>query len=536
MWVRHLVMFATVTFGTVVVGSQLRKPQLVAGGDRVIVSKDMTQVVSAVNAKFQQHWNDHNLSSAGPANNLLVARRLSLALTGTVPSLEEIRALELIEPDQQIRWWLQHLFADQRCSDYVAERLARAYVGTEDGPFLVFRRRRFVSWLSDALFENRPYDNIVRSLINGRGAWTDSPGVNFITVTNGTDEEGQPDEARLAARTTRAFLGVRLDCMQCHDDNLGGDWLQSDFHQLAAFFSEARSSGLGIQDTDREYEFTYLNAEQAQIVEPQVPFAGELLTDDAETRRAKLAAWVTHPDNRAFSRATVNRFWALLFGRPLVEPIDDIPLEGPYPPGLERLATDFAANGFDIRRLIAEIAMTDVFRQESRSEGGVTPNHEEQWAVFPLTRLRPEQVAGGVVQSASLPTIDSNSHIFLQFVSFTQIDEFVKRYGDTGEDEFDDRGGTIPQRLVMLNGQLVKERTKDDMVSNAATRIAQQVSDNARAVELAFLVVLTRRPTEKESEHFAQVLENATLDTTREERLEDLFWALLNSAEFSWNH
>lgn len=518
-----------------VVGSQLQKRQLVVQLNDDLVSEEIRSVAAQVDVEFKAHWQSLGLKSATNADNLLIARRLSLALTGTVPSLEEVRALESIESDQQIVWWLGHLLDDRRFSDHVAERLARAYVGTEDGPFIVFRRRRFVSWLSDALLANTPYDEIVRALISDRGAWTDSPGINFITVTNDTNEEGQPDEARLAARTTRAFLGVRLDCMQCHDDNLGGDWLQSDFHQLAAFFSEARSSGVGIQDTSREYEFTYLDQDESETVKPSVPFQPELV-HDTNNRRTQLANWVTHKENKAFARATVNRVWALLFGRPLVEPIDSIPLDGPYPPGFEALSQDFAVHGYDLHRLIVQIASTNVFQQQSRTDREVTAQHESAWAVFPVTRLRPEQVAGSIVQTASLPTIDSTSHIIRRLVATTEVGDFIKRYGDTGEDEFEDRGGTIPQRLVMLNGELVKERTKDDLVFNAATRIAQQVSDDQKAIEAAFLVVFTRRPSETERDFFAKQLSDEDTKISRSERLEDIFWSLLNSTEFCWNH
>lgn len=521
--------------GFAVVGAQLQKQQHPGRAHEVIVPSDVQATILQVDKEFDRFWSKASLAPAGMAENLQVARRASLALTGTIPSLEEIRVLETIEDEQQITWWIQHLLSDRRFGDYIGERLARAYVGTEDGPFIVFRRRRFVSWLSDNLMRNEPYDQVVRSLISDRGVWTDSPGINFITVTNDTNEEGQPDPARLAGRTTRAFLGVRLDCMQCHDDNLGGNWLQSDFHQLAAFFSEARTSGLGIQDTAREYEFTYLNEAKSETVSPQVPFHRDLL-GVAESRRIQLAEWVTHRENEAFARATVNRFWALMFGRPLVEPIDDIPLEGPYPPGLEVLAEDFAANGFDLHRLILQIALTRVFRQESRTSQEATAQQQDAWAIFPITRLRPEQVAGSIVQSASLPTIDSNSHILKQFASFEQIGDFVKRYGDTGEDEFDQRGGTIPQRLLMLNGKLVKERTKDDFFANAATRIAQQVDADEAAIEAAFLVVLTRRPTEIESQHFVSLLADQEGKASRAQRMEDIFWTLLNSTEFSWNH
>ena len=537
MWMRHILMLGVCCVGAVVIGTQLQLPTTAEALPKLEINL-RDSVVDHVDQAFADHWAGKELQSTELADNLLVARRMSLALVGTVPSLEEMRILESVEPGEQLSWWLRHLLSDRRFGDYVGERLARAYVGTEDGPFIVFRRRRFVAWLSDQLMKNTPYDELVRTLIGDRGTWTGAPAVNFITVTNDTNEEGQPDPARLAARTTRAFLGVRLDCMQCHDDNLGGDWKQSDFHQLAAFFSGARTSGLGIQDEQRDYDFTYLDAEESATVEPQVPFADGLVdftNSDEETRREHLARWVTHPENKAFARATVNRLWALLFARPLVAPIDDIPLNGPWEPGLEILADDFAANGYDLRRLISQIVATRVFRLQSRADFDVTNEHERAWAVFPITRLRPEQVAGSIVQAASLSTIDSRSHILLQFASATQINDFVERYGDTGEDEFEERGGTIPQRLLMLNGTLVHERTKDDFVANAATRIAQQVDDDGRAIESAFLVVLSRTPNEQEREHFVDLIQDESIGD-RNQRMEDVIWSLMNSTEFSWNH
>ncbi len=543
---RHFLMIGVGLLCSTLVLSQLQERQLASRPPNEPLPLELLETVATINDQFDEHWNSSKIEVAERADNLIIARRLSLALTGTVPSLEEIRAFEEVATDQQIPWWLTRLLHDRRYSDYVAERFARAFVGTDGGEFVVYRRRRFVSWLSDQLFQNRRYDTIVRAMISDRGSWTAKPAVNFITVTNGTNEEGQPDEPRLASRTTRAFLGVRLDCMQCHDDNLGGDWLQSDFHQLAAFYSEARGSGVGIQDIDRDYEFTYLHADDAVVVEPKTPFFPELDAaevnskqnesdeDEGMSRRERLANWVTHPENRAFARATVNRVWAIMFGRPLVDPIDDIPLEGPYPPGLEVLAEDFASSGYDLRRLISQIAMTRVFQLDSAADFEVTKEHEEQWATFPLTRLRPEQMAGAILQSASLPTVDANSHILRQFLYYTEVGDFVERYGDTGEDEFDDRGGTIPQRLVMLNGNLVKERSKDGPM-NSATRIAQQVRDDGKAIESVFLVAFSRRPSQAEQEHFVARLADSS-DANRIQKLEDIYWALLNSTEFSWNH
>lgn len=508
---------------------------------------DFQVTLARMNAAFRDDWASAGLQAAPVADPLTLARRLSLALTGTLPSLEEIRALERVPEAERLAWWVSHLLEDRRYSDYVAERLARAYVGTDMGPFLVFRRRRFVSWLSDRLHrQDLPYDELVRKLISEDGLWTDSPAVNFVTATADPNQDNKPDPIRLANRTSRAFLGMRIDCLQCHDDRLDKvhlgeadaprDGAQRDFHQLVAFFGDVGNSIAGIRDKKSSdgYRYKYLHADQEEVVTPQVPFFPQFAAGEG-TLRERLARWVTHHDNKPFARATVNRFWALVFGRPLVDPVDDLKLHGPFPPALELLSEDFAAHGFDVRRLVRLMVASDVFQRDSRAEFEVTTDHEKRWAVFPLTRLRPEQVAGAVIQASSLTPINGDAHIVRKLMTFGETNEFVLRYGDTGEDEFVDRGGTIPQRLLLMNGELVKERTKENVVLNAATRIAVLTPDPVKAVEVAYLAVLTRRPTPEESAHFVARL-TPTRSTERIGALEDLCWVLINSTEFSWNH
>jgi hypothetical protein len=508
---------------------------------------DYAEVLADVNRQWETHWRKTGVAPAPDAASLTICRRLALALTGTIPSLEEIRQLQAVDPDQRVDWYVSRLLEDRRTADYLAERLARSYVGTENGPFLVYRRRRFVSWLSDRLIQNQPYDQLVRDLISDTGLWTDSPAVNFVTVTLDQNNDNQPDPIRLAARTTRAFLGLRLDCLQCHDDHLGTVTLgsqeqpqegrQLDFHRVAAFFGEVRSSPLGVRDSNSTpYSFQLLHETEARPIDPTVPFAAELLPPaSGQTQRARLAAWVTHPQNRAFARATINRVWGLLCGKPLVQPIDQIPLWGEFPPGLERLAQDWVDHQFDLHRLIRLIAASRPFQLDSRTDSGVTDEQEANWAAFPLSRLRPEQVAGGLIQATSLTTIDADSHVLWQLRRFGEQTDFVQRFGDSTEEEFSQPTGTVTQRLLMMNGQLVKERTKDDLVNNAATQIALLASTDEQAIEIAYLSILSRQPTRDERDHFlARFAESPHRDHKR--LLEDLYWVLLNGTEFCWNH
>ena len=408
----------------------------------------------------------------------------------------------------------------------------------------MYRRRRLVAWLGDELHRNHSYDAIVRDLIADRGLWTDHPATNFVSVTYDETTKSY-DPERLAARVTRAFLGVRLDCAQCHDHPFE-PWKQADFQGLAAFFGQVRPALSGISDGPGEFRPDTRTGAPGVAVEPRVPFHPELDPHDG-SRRDRLARWVTDPRNDRFAQAAANRAWALLFGRPLIEPIDDIAITGASDGGtsagvsaavLALLADDFARGGFDFRRLLRTIASTEAFALDSAaadSETEPTTPLEAAWAAFPLTRLRPEQIAGAAIQAASTSTIDGDSHILQRLARFGGINDFVRRHGDPGEDEFNtDEAGTVPQRLLLMNGDLVQEQIRGDF-AHLAGQIATLAPDDRAAVEAAYLAILTRRPTPAEAAHFRARLADTT-GNTRKQAVTDLLWVLLNTTEFAYNH
>ncbi|HTU92744.1 MAG TPA: DUF1549 domain-containing protein [Gemmataceae bacterium] len=535
MWRRNLLFLGLIGGGVLALGAGLMLPRQPKPLTRFDASAyrapDFVAVVRRVDASFRHSWTEQKLPPAPPAPDLTVARRLALGLMCTIPSLEEIRQFEYLPEDQRLPWWIDHILQDRRFADNFAERFARAFVGTEDGPFIFYRRRRFVDWLAEQLAANRPYDRMVRDLIASEGLWTDKPAANFVSVTVQPDNKNQPDPVRLAGRVTRAFLGLRLDCAQCHNHPYA-EWKQADFQGLSAFFGQTHLGFTGIYDGPGEYQIKDRKTEEMRSVVPCVPFAADLLPNEGSLRW-QLACWITHPKNPYFARAAVNRVWALMLGKPLVEPVDNLESDTPAPPALDLLADDFAAHGFDLRRLIRVIACTEVSRLDSASEHDGGEMAEKAWAVFPLTRLRPDQVVGGVLQASSVATLNAESHILFRLARSFQRNDFVTRYGDSGEDEFDGRGGTIPQRLLMMNGSLLHEKTNDSLF-NASRQIGWMAADDAHAVEAAYLSVLTRRPVPEEAEHFQHFLVDFQL--SRAQRFEDLFWSLLNSTEFSWNH
>ena len=503
---------------------------------RVAVETD--PIVTDVDRLFARKWAEAGVTPANPVDDLAILRRLSLVLHGTVPSLEEIRAFESDAGAKRIERWVEKMLEDRRFSDYFARRLARVYVGADEGQFVVFRRDRFWAWLGEQLQKNRPYDEVVREMIAERGLWTGEPQVNFITSAV---NEGYVDVNKLAGRTVRAFLGQRIDCAQCHNHPFA-EWKQGQFEGLAACYGKVSISAVGVEDNRKEpYKVQDRVSLEDREVPASVPFHEEWRPADG-TERERLAAWVTHPENRRFERAIVNRVWGLMFGKAWIEPVDDLPNpseSGRLPDDLlDVLGADFQQHHFDLKRLVATIAATHAFRLSSEHVDFESPEKgrlvEETWAAFPLTRLRPEQVIGAMLQASSIKTIDQNSHWVRRAFRFFQELNFVKEYGDLGDNELAEHSGTIPQALLRMNGEFARDRSEGSPFT-AAGRIAGMAPTDEGCLDLCFLVCLTRHPTADEQVQILPQLEKARGDA-RKNAVEDIFWTLYNSAEFSWGH
>jgi hypothetical protein len=226
----------------------------------------------------------------------------------------------------------------------------------------------------------------------------------------------------------------------------------------------------------------------------------------------------------------------MLYGRPWIKPVDSIPLDGPFPRGFELLVDDFVENHFDLRRLIRLIVFSDAFQRDSRLiESEPTEKHEELLAVFPLTQLRPEQVAGAIHQACRVKAINESSSIISRLELYGGITDFTKAYGDRGDDEFDECPITIPQRLLVMNGSFIQSRINENPIMNAATRIAILAPNDEAMIRSVYLAVLNRLPTETETKAFLETMCSGD-EQNKKLQIEDIYWTLLNSTEFLWNH
>lgn len=591
------------------------------GPVRPAVQASAASLASRIDVALAATWAEKRVEPAPDVDDLTFMRRVWLDLLGTIPSLEEVRALEARPeaPGAARRAWLvDRALADPRSSAQIAERLARIAVGKGSKPDdLLYRRRRLVDWLSAQVARRRPWDAIVRDLITADGLSTATPATNFIISQD-------KDPMKLAARTARAFLGVRIDCAQCHDHPFA-DWKQTDFEGLAAFFARLEKDAAVVRDVPRgELELDLLSARGAvgaeaavdsaapamamgmapamagadateeeeaeeaapgateaspakpepkkkyrvvprrgrrdagplappagkRWVAPAAPFQAELLPagfpglpaaaapPPAMNRRQALAAWVTDPRNDYFARALANRLWAWLVGRGLVEPLDELDTGAPWSrPLLDLLARAAIEERFDLEPLLRGVLLSRAYRVGSAVEGDEAAATAVA-AAWTLEPLRADQLGAAVVQATSPWTWDGRRALLLRFARSVQLTEWADRHGgdpdaETAEDE------TLLQRLHLMNGKLLAERTKDDDIFAPTTRLPLLAPTDRDAVDAAFLMVLTRRPTDEEAAPWLARLAqtwptNKARDQGRAAATSDLLWALCNTTEFAW--
>jgi hypothetical protein len=459
----------------------------------------------------------------------IVARRLTLALHGRVPSLEEICELESGFGSRSHETFTEALLSEKRYGDHVGEFLSNTMVREQeaDVPF-PFRRETYLTWLTDQLNDGVPYDQWVRRIITAKGMWSEYPEGNFITSM-----ECQPPD--LAAQTARSFLGLRLDCAQCHDHPFA-HWKQTQFHGLAAYFQDLETGYYsGLRPGEKSLPYTFIDRKRKETVAAvaSVPFLPEL-DPGAGDRRERLATWVTHPKNPYFARAISNRIWMLMFGRGLVEPIDDMDKPERIVGILDVLAQDFQSHGYDIRRLVRVIAATRAFQRQSPMYIETSKDQEESFAAYPMTRIRPEPLCHSLSQTSLMKPLDRSSNVFIRWSTYLEEERFSKNIGKPREDEVLSSAGSLSQRFALMNGRRLREEWGLEPVP-LSTQVALMAGSDDTCVETAFLACLSRRPFPDEAKHFVEQVRGTT-GAERAERVADLFWCLTNSSEFSWSH
>jgi hypothetical protein len=496
--------------------------------------------------------------AAPPASDAEFLRRVTLDLTGTVPTAAETRAfLADKAPDKRAR----RIDALLGSVGY-ARRMAQVFdvALMERRADVRVPRAEWENFLRDAFARNLPYDQLVRQILAADGVDPKARGpAKFLLDRNLEPNLVTRDVARL-------FLGRNLQCAQCHDHPNVDDYKQDQFYGIYAFlnrsylFPDAGPKAVIAEKADGEVTFvSVFDKSKVQkstgprmlrgkpLPEP-TPVKGKEYTVapakdvrpvPAYSRRARLADAVTAADNPAFARTAANRLWAVMFGRGLVQPLDfDHPENPPsHPELLDLLAAEFAAQKFDVKALLREIALSRTYQRSSEVPAGLTDMPADRYLVAPLKPLSPEQFGYAIVQATGQADAErlalgkGLTDAALDARLAGQVGPFRNAFvGRPGEPEGGGFTATLDQTLFLKFGGPLRALL-NPRPGNLADRLGK-LNDPAAVADELFVSVLTRPPTDEERREVAESLAGPD----RAAALREWVWVLIASGEFRFNH
>jgi hypothetical protein len=490
-------------------------------------------------------WEREKIAPATRADDAEFLRRLYIDLTGTIPTHDEALAfLNDTDPKKRDKL-IETLLADPRFATQQAHVWDLVLFGRRPGNIDATRKRdSFKAWLADQIAKGVPHDRLVNEILKGEQEGSELFLVQF---------RNEPEEA--ATVVSRIFLGMQLQCARCHDHPYE-KWTQKDFYGMAGFFvrnvivekgtGNNRKFAIG-EKSSGDVLFSGKASEQtpgkkgepvkpkflggAVLDEPAVPKdykepvlkAGEMPAKPAFSRKDKLAAWVTAKDNPWFARAAVNRVWAQLLGRGLIHPVDDLAenREPSHPELFATLVEGFVAHKYDLKWLIREIVSSEVYQLSGK---GGSKDALPAW--FERARVRPlslEELLGCLRVATGWGT---------QQLPGAMEEYMFRLFGEptNGQGDFQ---SSLGEHLFLNNAGQLKQ-----MIAPRKGNLAEKLLDTKvpveQRVERLYLTVLSRKPTAKEREIVGKYL--TTPNAKPEALVEDAIWALVNTAEFRFNH
>ncbi len=491
------------------------------------------EAVERINATLEELWRKQKIEPAVPASDEELLRRAYLDLTGRTPTVNEVRNyLSDASPDRYASL-VDRLLASRDHATHLAA-VWRTFLLPEGVDLSRFGGvPAFESWLSERFAKNVPYDQLVHELLLAEGRLAKSGPLLFYAAL-------KLDADQLAARTARVFLGMRLECAQCHDDPFE-PWTQRDFWSYAAFFARISRPQGKLESVSTVMRVSDVNRGEVKLPDTETVVSPRFLdgspleeTPESAARRRQLARWLTGAGNPYFARATANRIWAHLFGRGIVDPVDGFGEQHPprSPELLDLLAGQLIRNEFDLRRLLRTIALSRAYRLSSGADSPDEKRHD-WFAQMNVKMLTAEQLYDCITVASMLVETESEGFSVLR-VGNSRRDEFLQEFRTLSGRPTEYQGG-IPQALTLMNGSLIGNAT--DLAGGGLLKSLEApfFSDDQR-IEILYLATLSRRPSLAEWNVLRRHVAGREPGMSIQQPLADILWALLNSAEFTMNH
>ena len=477
-------------------------------------------------------------------------RRAYLDLLGMLPTTAEAKAFLSDESPAKRQRLVDELLTRPEFATFWGLKwsdLLRAEEKTLDEKGL----KLYVQWIRESLAENKPLDVLARELVSARGSTYEVAPANFYRAMR--------DPITRAESVAQLFLGVRLQCAKCHNHPFDR-WTQDDYYGWTNNFSQIdyEIKENKRRDKNDKHEFVgeqvvFLDPKQkpienpdtGEVIAPRFLDAGGARPDPEQDRLEQVAAWLTSADNRQFARVLANRIWAELLGRGIVDPIDDFRATNPpaNPELLEALTDDLVRHDFDLRHLIRRIMTSEVY-QLAAETNATNADDETNFSHAIVRRLTAEQLLDALVQVTGGP-IDFEGYdagtrasqvmgvrsIFGRRGGSTEAERFLKLFGKpprlTACDCERADETTLAQAFRLVSGEIM-----DDLLNSDRNRLADMASSDRTSEEIIdelYWSALSRSPSDEER---TAAMEYLSHSEDRLPALQDLTWALVNSAEF----
>jgi hypothetical protein len=474
------------------------------------------------------------ISPSEPVGDARFMRRAFLDVIGVLPTPDEIRQfLADPAPDKRARL-IDRLLERPEYADHWSNKWADLL---RPNPYRVGIKAvlNYDHWIRDQFRRNVPYDQFVREIITARGSTWHNGAATFYR------DRRTPEE--ITSMVSQLFLGIRLECAKCHHHPFE-KWGQDDYFGLAAYFARVDHKGTGLSPPISGGEELIVVAKSGQV---KHPLTGEVLKPkplfgsapslaDSEDPRESFAAWLTSPDNEFFAAVAVNRLWAELMGRGLVDPIDDLratnpPANGPL---LKELAAEFRRQNYNWKELIRTITTSHVYGLSSEPSGRNVADHRN-FSRHYRTRMRAEvlhdavcDITGVTTDFEAMPPDSRANEIWTHRVDSTFLDTFGRP--DRNRDPPCERieATTVTQVLHLMNSANLHRKVTDE--KGRARQLAESDLTAEQIVEELYLRIYSRLPDVEERTAAGQLF--AAEGESRRQIVEDLMWALLNTPEF----
>lgn len=491
-----------------------------------------------------RQWRRLAVVPSAPADEATFLRRVMIDICGTLPTTEEIEAYLADKRNDRRARLIDRLLDRPEYASYMALKWADVLQNRGAG-YSTSRQRSgttlFAGWIRDSIAANKPYDQFASEILTACGSQNENPPAIWYRTVRKSSE--------YVESVAQTFLGVRIQCAQCHH-HPSERWSQADYYGLAAVFSRVGRKG-GFADAEVPTDEIIYLKDKGDVVHPRT---GQLMRPRAlggtdfelgrfDDPRRSLARWMTSAENPFFARTMVNRLWAHFLGRGIIHPIDDARSTNPpsNPELLDALAQDFIASGFDVKHLVRVICTSYGYGLEA-APNEWNAGDTQAFARFYPRRLTAEVLLDGISQVLDVPTEFSGGPGKLprgtraielpdENVAAHFLDVFGRpaRMSACECERVD--APALTQALELVNSEEIQRKLTAE--KGYAKRLASSDKPHAeRAVEI-FLRVLGRRPRPEELKTAVDFLESAT---DREEAHRALLWSLLATNEFLFNH